>query len=49
VENVSHIKYHISARDVESQSKSESLIEGDSDCEPYLFHLDFCVILLQSI
>ena len=31
-------------------SRSQSLsFEGDSDSGPYLSHLDFCVILLQSI
>jgi len=32
------------------RSRSQSLsFEGDSDSGPYLSHLDFCVILLQSI
>jgi len=31
-------------------ARSRSLsFEGDSDSGPSLFHLDFCVILLQSI
>jgi len=31
------------------ESESESLFWGDSDSWPYLFYLDLCVILLQSI
>jgi len=38
----------LSDRTVLAQSRSLSF-EGDSDSGPYLFHLDFCVILWQSI
>jgi len=31
-----------------AQSRSLSF-EGESDSRPCLFHLDFCVILLQSV
>jgi len=36
-------------RGVESEQSRSLSIEGDSDSGPYLFHLDFCAILLQSI
>jgi len=39
--------YSILSAGVWRQSRSLSF-EGDSDSEPYLPHLDFCVILLQS-
>jgi len=50
---------HVKTRGVESEPESPRIgvlewswnisFEGDSDSGPYLSHLDFCVILLQSI